>query len=169
LNEKFIENDAIESPREGRSEENSNGKSPPMRAEILKEIGSLVNEKVAGESGIVVESFKAGSSLLVGGLESLFKRVWEEEIELKDWLSGMVTPVHKKGDKMNVDNYWGITQMDVVGKNFSVIVKNLIERVFMDKIAEEQGRFTKKRSVVYVGTDSFKEIEEVEGHTSLYH
>jgi hypothetical protein len=57
-------------------------------------------------------------------LENFFKRVWEEEIVPKDWLSGVVIPLHKKGDKMNLYNYRGITLMDVMGKVFSGIVRN---------------------------------------------
>jgi hypothetical protein len=38
-----------------------------------------VNGKAAGESGIVAEFLKAGTRLLVGRLESFFKRVWEED------------------------------------------------------------------------------------------
>jgi hypothetical protein len=98
-----------------------------------------VNGKAAGESGIVAEFLKAGTPLLVGRLESLFKRVWEEETVPNDWRSGVVIPLHKKGDKMNLDNYRGITLMDVVGKVFSGIVRNRIERVFMDKM-EALGR-----------------------------
>jgi hypothetical protein len=39
----------------------------------------------------------------------------------------VVIPLHKKGDKMNLDNYRGITLMGVVGKGFSGIVRNRIE------------------------------------------
>ena len=56
--------------------------------------------------------------------------------------------MHKKGDKMNLDNYRGITLMDMVGKVFSGIVRNRIERVYMDKIAEEQGGFRKERGCI---------------------
>jgi hypothetical protein len=44
---------------------------------------------------------------------------------------------------MNVENYKGISLMDVVGKVFSGIVRNQLERVFMGKIAEEQEGFRK--------------------------
>jgi hypothetical protein len=53
LNEGFIENDATESPRKGGSEENSDATKPSTRAEILREIGLLVNRKAAGESGLL--------------------------------------------------------------------------------------------------------------------
>jgi hypothetical protein len=108
----------------------------------------LVNGKAAGENGIVAEFLKAGTPLFVGRLESFFKSVWEGEIVPKDWLSGVVIPLHKKGDKMNLDNYRGTTLIDVVGKVFSGIVRNRIKRVFMDKIAEEQGGFMKERGCV---------------------
>jgi hypothetical protein len=62
---------------------------------------------------------------------------------LKDWRSRVVIPLHKKGNKMNVENYKGISLMDVVGKVFSGIVRNQLERVFMGKIAEEQEGFRK--------------------------
>jgi hypothetical protein len=55
-----------------------------------------MNGKAAGESGIVAEFLKAGILLLVGRLESLFERVWEKEILLKDWLSGVVIPLHEE-------------------------------------------------------------------------
>jgi hypothetical protein len=74
LNEGFIENDARESPR-GGSEENNDARSPLTRAEIIREVGRLVNGKAAGESGIVAEFLKAGTPLLVGRLKSFFKRV----------------------------------------------------------------------------------------------
>ena len=33
----------------------------------------------------------------------------------KDWESGIVMPLFKKGDRMGLDNYREITLMDVVG------------------------------------------------------
>jgi hypothetical protein len=75
LNERSIENEATESPREGGSEENNDATRPPRRAEILREIKRLVNGKAVGESGIVVEFLKAGTPLSLGRLEILFTRV----------------------------------------------------------------------------------------------
>ena len=117
-------------------------------AEIAKEIRKLMNGKATGESGIVAELLKAGCQYLVDRLGSLFRRVWEEETVPGDWRSGVVIPLHKKGDKMNLDNYRGITLMDVVGKVFSGIIRNRIERAFQDKIAEEQAGFRKGRGCV---------------------
>jgi hypothetical protein len=59
-----------------------------------------------------------------------------------------VITFHQTGKKMNLDNYWGITLMDMVGKVFSGIVSNRIERVFNCKIAEKQGGSRKERRCV---------------------
>jgi hypothetical protein len=65
-----------------------------------------------------------------------------------DWKCGIVIPLHKKGDKMNLDNYRGITLQDVVSKVYSGIVRNRIEEVFQNKIVEEQAGFRKGRGCV---------------------
>jgi hypothetical protein len=74
-----------------------------------------------------VEFVKAGITLLVGRLGSFFKRVWEEESVLNNSLSGVVIPLHKTGEIMKLDNYRGITLMDVLSKVFSGILRNRIE------------------------------------------
>ena len=53
------------------------------------------------------------------GAERLWKffgRVWDKVEVPKDWESGIVMPLFKKGDIMDLYNYRGITLMDVVGK-----------------------------------------------------
>ena len=37
-----------------------------------------------------------------------------------DWKGGIVVPLHKKGDKMDLNNYRGITLMDIAGKVFGM-------------------------------------------------
>ena len=38
----------------------------------------------------------------------LVKRVWNNESLPDQWLEGAILPLHKKGDKMNCENYRGI-------------------------------------------------------------
>ena len=40
------------------------------------------------------------------------------------WSAGEIIPLHKKGDKNNVDNYRGITLLSTLGKLFSRILNN---------------------------------------------
>ena len=51
----------------------------------------------------------------------------------KDW----EMPLFKKGDRMDLDNYRGITLMDVVGKVFSGILRNRLEKFYECRIVEE--------------------------------
>ena len=91
---------------------------------------------------------KAGGDVVVERLHSLFKKVWLTEVIPEDWQCGVVIPLHKKGDRMNLDNYRGITLMDVVGKVFSGIIRDRLEDVYRNRIAEEQAGFRKGRGCV---------------------
>ena len=42
----------------------------------------------------------------------------------ESWSAGEIIPLHKKGDKNNVDNYRGITLLSTLGKLFSRILNN---------------------------------------------
>jgi hypothetical protein len=120
----------------------------PTRVEIHMGIRRLKNGKAAGYSGIVGELLKAGGEVLEERLVNLFKRVWEEEKIPQDWECGVVVPLFKKGDKMSLDNYRGITLMDVVGKVFSGILRHRLECWYEGRIAEEQAGFRKGRGCV---------------------
>ena len=61
-------------------------------------------------------------------------RVWDEVEVPKDWESGIVMPLFKKGDRMDLDNYRGITLMEVVAKVFSGILRDRLEKFYEGKI-----------------------------------
>src|SRR5271154_5742036 len=87
----------------------------------------------------------AGGVLVEEMLFKFFGRVWREGEGPKDWERGIVMPLFKKGDRMDLDNYRGITLMDVVGKVFSWILRDRLERFYEGKIVEEQAGFRKGR------------------------
>ena len=69
----------------------------------------------------------------------------------EDWECGVIIPLYKKGDRMNFDNYRGITLMDVVGKVFSGILQEWLEKWYEGLIVEEQAGFRKGRCCVDQG------------------
>ena len=79
-------------------------------------MSSLKCGKAAGSSGIVAEMVKEGGQLVADKLWKFIRRAWKKVEVPKDWESGIVMPLFKKGDGMNLDNYRGITLMDVVGR-----------------------------------------------------
>jgi hypothetical protein len=123
----------------------------PSLEEVCKGLSSLKHGKAAGSSGIVAEMLKAGGQLVAEKLWKFFRRVWDEVEVPKDWESGIVMPLFKKGDRMDLDNYRGITLMDVVGKVFSGILRNRLEKFYEGKIVEEQAGFRKGRGCVDQG------------------
>jgi hypothetical protein len=148
-NEGYTESGGTENEMNG--EENTEEEEAPTREEVRKSIERLKNGKAAGYSGIVGEMVKEGKDLLEGPLHRLFQRVWKEEKVPKDWESGIVIPLYKKGDQMNLDNYRGITLMDVIGKVFSGILRHRLEKCYMGKIVEEQAGFRRGRGCVDQG------------------
>ena len=120
----------------------------PTLEEVRRAVNKLKWGKAAGGSGVAAEMVKAGGDVVVERLHSLFKKVWLSEVIPEDWQCGVVIPLHKKGDRMNLDNYRGITLMDVVGKVFSGIIRDRLEDVYRNRIAEEQAGFRKGRGCV---------------------
>jgi hypothetical protein len=123
----------------------------PSIEEVRKCLSKLKSGKAAGSSGIVAEMLKAGGHLVEEKLWKFFRRVWNEVDVPKDWESGIVMPLFKKGNRMDLDNYRGISLMDVVGKVFSGILRDRLENFYEGKIVEEQAGFRKGRGCVDQG------------------
>jgi hypothetical protein len=113
-------------------EEESEFTRVPGAREIRDLIKKMKNNKAAGCSGIVAEMLKAGGQFLETRLLSLFKSIWSKEVMPADWEVGIVIPLYKKGDKMDLNNYRGITLMDVVGKLFGSIMRGRLERWYSE-------------------------------------
>jgi hypothetical protein len=120
----------------------------PSLEEVCKCLSSLKCGKAAGSSGIVAEMLKAGGQLVAEKLWKFFRRVWEEVEVPKDWESGIVMPLFKKGDRMDLDNYRGIILIDVVRKVFSGILRNRLEKFYEGRIIEEEAGFRKGRGCI---------------------
>jgi hypothetical protein len=42
------------------------------------------------------------------------------------WTKGATVPVYKKGDKLDPTNYRGLTLVNIIGKIFSLVLRNRI-------------------------------------------
>ncbi|MCG8032789.1 MAG: hypothetical protein JAZ03_11525 [Candidatus Thiodiazotropha taylori] len=92
--------------------------------EICTAINQLSNGKSSGPDRLLNEFFIYGKDVLMPYLHILFNKLFTSSHFPEVWSMGEVIPLHKKGDKSNVDNYRGITLLSTFGKLFTRILNN---------------------------------------------
>jgi sorting nexin-29 len=69
-------------------------------------------------------------------IHKLIKKIWEEEQMPTQRKTGLIYPIHKKGDKMLCENYRGITLLNVVYKILSTVLLKQIN-IYAEEIMGE--------------------------------
>lgn len=72
--------------------------------EIEKQIRKMKRKKAAGADGIAGEVWIYSREKIRTKLKEVLRRVWKGEGFPEEWRKGVITPIHKKGDK-NKENY----------------------------------------------------------------
>jgi hypothetical protein len=72
----------------------------PSLLEVKKTIGKQKNNRAPGEDFIVAELLKNGGQSLSEALHKITVSIWEKEIMPKEWNTGLICPIFKKGDKL---------------------------------------------------------------------
>ena len=81
----------------------------------------------------------------------LFNRILYEGHIPKSWIMGMIVPIHKnKGDKGDFNNYRGITLLSCLGKLFTSVINNRLNKFAEETklINENQTGFRKNYSTL---------------------
>ena len=83
-------------------------------------------------------------------LLKLYNRIYNTGEYPRSWWDGIVTPIFKKGDVNDTQNYRGITRINVVAKVYSQLLLNRLTKwsVNCEKISKHQFGFQKGKSVV---------------------
>jgi hypothetical protein len=116
----------------------------PSRKEVGNAISKLKNNKAPGDDSLPGELFKAGDVGLVDILHELIVRFWSEEKLPKEWKTGVICPIFKKGCKLECTYYRGISLLSTAYKIFS----NILAKRFQPLIERFPGRI-QKRNVNY--------------------
>jgi hypothetical protein len=82
------------------------------------------NRKIPGLDGLNVELFKYGGHSLKEKLLELFSNIRRYLQIPKDWETGLVISIYKKGPKNICDNYRGITLLSTASKVYANILRN---------------------------------------------
>ena len=89
--------------------------------ELVKAVKNLKNGKAPGEDGLLNEIFKSNDFLLPSCLE-LYNQILASGTFPKCWTTGVIIPLHKKGDVNSISNYRGITLLPIMSKLFTKLV-----------------------------------------------
>ena len=92
--------------------------------EIMKAIKNLKNGKSAGADLISNEMIKSGTQVLINPLCKLFNFIFQTGTFPKIWNESYISLIHKKGDKLNPNNYRGISITSNLGKLFNKVIHN---------------------------------------------
>ncbi|WP_419587469.1 RNA-directed DNA polymerase, partial [Thiolapillus sp.] len=90
--------------------------------EVKAAIRHLKNNKSPGPDGIMSEILKALDTAIVPFLVKYFNKLFSSGLYPTEWTKAIIVPLHKKGDINNVDNYRGISLLNVLSKIFTYIV-----------------------------------------------
>lgn len=96
--------------------------------EIVDAVKSLKNEKSSAYDNIINEMLSADVSTLKPVLNVLFNSIFDSGYYPSIWKLGIIVPIFKKGDKMDPQNYRGITLLSCLAKLFSRILNNRLQR-----------------------------------------
>ena len=64
--------------------------------------------KALGIDGIPIELYSSGIKYFTPLLTTLFNTIFDSADYPDDWAQGLIYPVHKKGDKSDLQNYWKV-------------------------------------------------------------
>ena len=113
--------------------------------EIADAVQNTKNGKATGKGNIHNEFLKCSKNDIGKSLTHLFNTILSSGNYPEDWSFGFITPIHKKGNKTDPENYRGITVLSCLGKLFNSILNNRLIKYLEDNniLKDEQAGFRK--------------------------
>ncbi|MES9993748.1 MAG: reverse transcriptase family protein [Candidatus Thiodiazotropha sp.] len=102
------------------------------KKEIYAAVKNLNNGKACGLDRISAEMIKASLPSLLDVYEKLFNSIFRNGLYPNCWRENFIVPIFKSGSRADPTNYRGIAINSVLGKVFSIILKNRLESFVRD-------------------------------------
>jgi sorting nexin-29 len=99
-------------------------------------IRKLKLNRAPGDDCINSELIKNGGKHLWKCIFDLILEIWNKEVMPADWKTAAICPTHKKGNKLECNNYQGISLLNVTYKIFTNILTKHIETYTEEFIGE---------------------------------
>uniref|UniRef100_A0A8D8XZ49 Craniofacial development protein 2 n=1 Tax=Cacopsylla melanoneura TaxID=428564 RepID=A0A8D8XZ49_9HEMI len=117
----------------------------PTRSEIQKAIQKMKNNRAPGNDNITAELLKYGGEAVENMMLKIIHTIWKIEKIPVNWTTGVLCPLHKKGDKMNCNNYRGIMLLNTAYKVLTSILNERLKEISETKIGEYQCGFRRDK------------------------
>ena len=140
LNTQFNHNE--NALQEFESVDFNNENIPPITEQEVKySIKQLANSKSPGVDVITSELIKAGGDIMTKTLIKLFNKIIMTDNSQNDWSRMIIAPIHRKGEKLNAENYRAIALLPIPGKILCKILMNRCSHIIKSSISDLQFGF----------------------------
>ena len=123
---------------------------PPTTGELREAVKCMKDGKAPGVDEITAEVLKIAGEPMIQMLDKICRKVWLEEKSPKDWSRMLVSPIFKKGDKLDPANYRAIALLSIPGKVFLRVLLNRMKSKIEERLRESQYGFRQGRGTVDV-------------------
>jgi sorting nexin-29 len=146
------------------TEEQWNENEAPKIDEVKKAIERLQSNGSPGSDNIIAELLKTKQEIIELTLQRIICQIWKEEIIPEQWEDGLICPIHKKGDQLELNDYRGITLLNSGYKIFSNLLHEHLQPYMESIVGKYQCGFRKGKST----TDQIRSMRQILEKTSEY-
>lgn len=118
----------------------------PTIEEVSQAILQLKNNKASGPDNIAAELLKHGGPELAKALYGIVIKIWRAEQLPAELLEGAIVAIHKKGDKLQCENYRGVCLLNTAYKVLARVLYTRLQPHAETVIGEYQCGFRRNRS-----------------------
>ena len=119
-----------------------------LREEVERAIKQLREGKAPGYDSVTAEELKAAGEPGIDIMHQLCIKIWESETFPEDWGRAVITPIYKKKDKLDCNNYRGISLLSHAGKVMTKILHLRIKERTETILSEAQAGFRPGRGTI---------------------